>query len=317
MRTAAVILNFRTPELTLDCLASLEGQLRAGDEAIVVDNGSSDGSVERIESSIRRRGWRWARQIRSESNRGFAGGNNLGIRAADADLYLLLNSDTVVQPGAVAALREAAHEHPRAGIVGPSFLGADGRPSRSAFRAPGPLSELVRASGIGALTRVLPRSELPVETSGQPQEVEWIGFACALVRREVVADIGLLDEGYFLYFEDVDYCLRAARAGWSILYWPAARVVHFEGGSSRLSPGRRLTRAPRYYYASRARYFAKFHGRAGLIAANLAWTAGHAAGWARAGIDGRRPPHRRREALDIWTDALRGARGDATWRIER
>ena len=105
-----------------------------------------------------------------------------------------------------------------------------------------------------------PSNTLPI--SDQPQGTPWISFACVMVRRQVIDQIGLLDDGYFMYVEDTDYCRRARAAGWEIWYWPASRVVHLRGGSS---PVKSLTakrgRRPRYYYASRSRYLAKFYGR--------------------------------------------------------
>lgn len=304
-RLALIILNYRTPELSIGCLRSLEGELRSDDRVLVVDNASGDGSAERIDEAIRAHRWRWAQLLRSPINGGFAAGNNLGIRAMEADGYVLLNSDTLVLPGTIEALRTAMERHPDVGIVGSRFLDREGNLDQSTFRRLAPLGELVRAAGTGPITRLLPGYELPIVAPEAPFEPDWVGFACVLVRRALVEQIGLLDEGYFMYFEDIDYCRRARRAGWRILFWPEARVVHFLGSSSRMSATDALTRrAPRYYYEARARYFAKFYGRRGLWSANLLWTAGHCVSLARQWAGDRRSRHRDREALDLWTNAL-------------
>lgn len=133
---AVVILNYRTAALTVDCLASLAPEMDAGVRVVVVDNASGDGSADAIGEAIASRGWtRWAQVLPLATNGGFAAGNNAGIRAVEADAYLLLNSDTLVTPGALAGLRQALREHPEAGIIGPTLVGATGRTEVSAFRA--------------------------------------------------------------------------------------------------------------------------------------------------------------------------------------
>jgi len=301
---AVVILNYRTPDLTLACLASLEPQLDARTRVIVVDNASGDGSADRIEQGIIARGFR-AEVLCSPINGGFAAGMNYGINAAHADGYVLLNSDTIVQPDALEQLRNAMHLHPDAGVIGPALLDEHGKNAANCFRDPKPLSELVRAAQTGVLGKLLRSFELVVPTASEPVEPDWIAFACVLIRREVIERAGALDDGYFMYFEDVDYCRRAREAGFRILYWPAAKVVHFAGGSSGVSTGKRgRKRAPRYYYEARARYYAKHFGHTGLWLANGFWHLGRSVAWSREQIERREPHHREREALDIWTNAL-------------
>jgi len=141
-------------------------------------------------------------------------------------------------------------------------------------------------------------------------EPAWLSFACALIRREVIESVGPLDAGYFLYFDDIDYCRRARRAGWGVLHRPEARVVHLRGGSGPVKQlSRSLQHRPGYFYASRARYFAKFYGRLGLWAANALWEAGRAIAWCRETL-GRKPRHTcRGEPVDIWINALSPLRG--------
>ncbi|HJW75160.1 MAG TPA: glycosyltransferase family 2 protein [Thermoleophilia bacterium] len=302
---AVIVLNYRTPDMTIDCLASMDGEIEPGFRVVVVDNASGDGSAERLERAVVERGWStWAAVLRSGVNGGFAAGNNLGIRSVDASAYLLLNSDTLVRPGALRELRDAMRVRPEAGIIGAGLLTAQGTPDQSFFRVTGPASELVRAAGTGPITRLLRRFDPILPPTEQPIEPGWVGFACVLIRREVLDAVGLLDHDYFMYFEDIDYCRRARQAGWKILYWPRAKVVHLLGGSSQVSsPADQRSRAPRYYYEARARYFAKFYGRHGLWLANALWHVGRLVAFPRE-LLGRSASSREGEAVGIWTNAL-------------
>jgi GT2 family glycosyltransferase/serine acetyltransferase len=306
VRLAVIVLNYRTPEMVIDCLDSLRGELGPGMVAVVVDNASGDGSADRIEAHVARSGYGgWARVVRSPVNGGFAAGNNLGIRSVFAESYVLLNSDTIVRPGAIAGLLQGLAENPTAGIIGPGLEGRDGTLEKSCFRFPHPVSELVRAAGTGLVTRMLRRYDVPMELSEVPVEVDWLAFACVAIRRVVLDQVGLLDEGFFMYYEDIDYCQKVRAAGWKILYWPKPRIVHLMGGSSNITssdPSRR--RPPRYLYEARARYFSKYHGGAGLLAANALWFAGRAISRTRELVEGRPPLARDHEARDIWTNIL-------------
>lgn len=300
-RVAVVIVNYRTPELCCDALASLAGEIDPErDVAVVVDNASGDGSAEQIEAWIAARdAAHWARLLRARGNGGFAAGNNLAIRSVDADFYLLLNSDAQLRPGALAALLAAAAARPDAGLLGPRIEDAAGVAQMSTFVDHSPASELIRGAATGPLSRLLRRWDVgQAEPSGEP---DWLSFACVMIRRAVVETAGLLDEGYFLYYEDCDYCRRARRAGWKHAYVPEARALHLHGASSSLPAAlSRRERAPAYLYDSRARYFTKFYGRSGLWLANALWTLGRTLSLTRERL-GRKPPHTSdREWLDIW-----------------
>jgi GT2 family glycosyltransferase/serine acetyltransferase len=306
VRLAIIILNYRTPEMVIACLDSLRGQVGPGMVTVVVDNASGDGSADRIEAHVARSGYGgWARVQRSPINGGFAAGNNLGIRSVSAESYILLNSDTIARPGAIAGLLQGLAENPSAGIIGPGLEDREGALEQSCFRFPHPVSELIRAAGTGLVTRMLRRYDVPMELSEVPVEVDWLAFACVAIRRVVIEQVGLLDEGFFMYYEDIDYCHKVRAAGWKILYWPKPRIVHLMGGSSNITssdPSRR--RPPRYLYEARARYFAKYHGGAGLLAANALWIAGRAISRTRELVEGRQPLARDHEARDIWTNVL-------------
>jgi hypothetical protein len=299
-----VIINYRTPSLTIDCLRSLADEVRSlpGTQVVVVDNASGDGSVERLERAIGENNWgSWVRVLPSPVNGGFSAGNNIGIKAVAADAYLLINSDTIVRPGAVRSLLEAMQAHPDAGLISPRLEWPDGTPQISCFRYRSPVSELIAAAATGPLTQLLSGYDVPLPVSDAPINPEWTSFACVMVRREVVEQIGLMDEGYFMYFDDIDYCRRAKEAGWQILYWPFARVVHLRGGSGSVKTEIATRKRPQaYLYASRTRYFAKFYGPAGLWGANLLWLAGRSVSLARE-LAGNKQPHTcESEARDIW-----------------
>ena len=299
---AIIILNYKTPDLVVDCLQSLEKQIAPGIEVVVVDSASNDGSVERIEAQIEANQWgAWVRVLCSPVNGGFAAGNNLGIRAIDADAYILLNSDTIVLPNTISELVRAMDLWPNAGLIGPGFVSQAGSKDLGTFRLIRPMSELVRSASTGPISRLLTKYDIHFRTTDTVAEPDWIGFAGVLIRREVIEQVGLLDEGFFMYFEDTDYCKRVRNAGWTILYWPTATIVHLLGGSSKFSSesGSR-SRAPRYFYESRSRYFVKYYGHMGLLFANLAWLLGRCISLPRELLGNKSPHQREREARDNW-----------------
>jgi len=306
IRLAVLIINYGTAPLTVDCLATFVDELEPErDRAVVIDNASGDDSVERIRHAIVQNGWSdRVTLLASTRNGGFSAGHNLGIQSVRADFYLLLNSDTLVGTGTISELLDAAQRHPRAGVITPRLEGADGSLHLSGFRARTPLSELLEAADTGLLSRALRRHDPIIPQSDSPSEVDWASFACVLLRRSTIDEIGMMDEEYFMYFEDADYCRRARKQGWKVLRWPAARVTHLEGGSSSVPEARRQRgRAPAYYYASRSRYFAKFYGRGGLLAANLFWHVGRVVSLIRETIQGKERNSCDREWRDIWKNA--------------
>jgi GT2 family glycosyltransferase len=302
-RLAVVVVNYRTPELACEAVASLAGELDpARDVAVVVDNASGDGSADAIERRLRERGHdRYARVLRSDRNGGFGAGNNLGVGAVPAAWYLFLNSDARLLPGALAALLAAGERDPGAGLLGPRIEGPDGLPHTSCFRYPTPLSQLVDAAASGPVTKLLARWNVPLPPDARPDDPDWFSFACVLVRAAAFEAAGGFDEGYFLYYEDVDLCRAARRAGWRIRFVPEARAVHLHGASTGVPEGRaRRARAPAYLYDSRARWFAKRYGRSGLLAANVLWSAGRLVALARERLGSKAPHAAEAEWRDLW-----------------
>ena len=307
-----VIVNYRTPELVEGCLSSFADQLEDVDARIVVvDNHSNDGSADRIAAFIDAKSeadWKArVRLVRSPSNAGFSGGNNLGLACLDAPFYLLVNSDARARPGAVKALMDAAARHPRAGVIGPRLEDEDtdkgGSGQISAFRFKTPFSEFLHTARIAVLDRIFDFALVHRPLSEKAMETDWVSFASVLIRAEALKAAGPMDEGYFMYFEDADYCRLVKRAGWGVVYDPAARFVHLRGGSSPVKTNmREKKRPPAYYYASRTRYFRRAFGPAGPTLANFAWLAGRLAARARNLVGRPAPAICEKEAADIWTN---------------
>lgn len=309
MKLAIVILNYKTPNLVIDCLSSLQERERyEGWEifTIVVDNCSGDDSVEKIEKCISQNQWEdWVKLVPSPVNGGFSAGNNVGIKAVDADAYLLLNSDTIVRPKAISTLLDCLSKNPEAGLISPRLEWLDGEPQISCFRYPTPVSEAIASARTSVVTKLLSKYEIPIPVFDTVREVEWTSFAAVLIRKEVIEQIGYMDEGYFMYFEDIDYCRRARSAGWKILHCPDARIVHLRGGSGSVKSDIASRKRPKsYLYASRARYFAKFYGKSGLWLANFLWVAGRGISLGREAIGNKQPHVCDRQFQDIWINSL-------------
>lgn len=244
---SVVIVNYRTRELLRDCLQSVESNGAAGVEVIVVDNNSQDGSTDMVRTEFPT-----VRLIQNSDNRGFSAANNQGIKETQGKYVLLLNSDTIVLPGALTGMRDFMDQHPEAGAVGCRLLCADGRIqiSASGEASLGIARVLVRLSGLAewvhsdrvrrflrrylgfALGSTVRACLTPYVTDESPLEVDLLSGACLMLRREALDQVGLLDERFFMYLEDLDYSLRFRNAGWKLYYLPAVRIIHLVGRSS-------------------------------------------------------------------------------------
>ncbi len=286
MDVLIVIVNYRSADLTVDCLRSLAAEVPAvagGCRVVVTDNASPDDSVARLTAPSRTNGWAdWVTVQPLEKNGGFAYGNNAAVRPALAgadrpDYVLLLNPDTVVRPAAVTTLVEFMDAHPAVGIAGSRLEDPDGTPQRSAFRFPSVASEIDRGVRIGGVSRLLAGRAVAPPPPAEAGPCDWVAGASMVVRRSVFETVGLMDERYFMYFEEVDFCLTAGRAGFGCWHVPASRVVHLVGAVSQVSDSRkRRGRRPAYWFESRRRFFVKNHGRAYAAAADAAYLASHA-----------------------------------------
>ena len=301
LKLSVVILNYGTPDLAIAAGDSVLVDLPANARLVMVDNASPDDSWRRLNA------WRAGLGspapvdlVLSPANTGYSGGNNLGMKAHEAEFYVLLNSDASVRTGALLRLLEAMESDPRLGILGPQLIGPDRKPLISRFRTPTPLTEFVDASGTDLFFRLL-RNHVVAIRDDEAAEPGWIGFPCIMLRGAMVKEIGFLDERYFMYFEDIAYFRRAVRAGWKIGRRADAVVDHFCGRSSNVEARADMKeRLPAYYYASRARFFQGEYGYGGFLAANLLWYAGRAVSYLR--ILALQKPTRVCEAraLDIW-----------------
>jgi N-acetylglucosaminyl-diphospho-decaprenol L-rhamnosyltransferase len=223
MTLSIIIVSFNARADLERCLASLhDAPPAASHEIIVVDNASSDGSADAARS------WPDVRVMSAGGNVGFARGNNIGIRASTGDAILLLNSDTIVPAGAIDRLLAALDRDPNVAVVGPRLVDGDGRAELSFGRMLGPLNELrqkrlAKSAEVESITR-------------QRQYPDWVSGACLLVRRADADAVGLLDERYFMYAEDVDFCAAIRARGRRILFAPDVEVVHLRGRSGASAP---------------------------------------------------------------------------------
>jgi len=247
-----IIVSFNTAQELAGCLASLRDHAPdVPHDIVVVDNASSDATV-----GMLREGWPHVRVIRSPQNVGFAAANNLGIRATAGEFVLLLNSDTLVPAGAIDALIAGLRARPGLAAIGPRLVDAEGRTEVSFGPMMGPFNELrqkllvtLHARRVGAVTRLVDRR------ARRWQEPDWVSGACLLVRRADAVAAGLLDERYFLYAEDVDFCAALRALGKTIGFTPDAEVVHLRGASRR----RRPEGSERAYRRSQLAFYAKHH----------------------------------------------------------
>lgn len=273
MKVSVIIVCFRAYQELADCLVSVDGQSRPPAEVIVVDQAGAPGELGVIAGRFPR-----VTFIEVVENKGFAGGVNLGAQRATGDGLLVLNPDCVLEPTALGELAGWLQHHPGVGIVGPRIRNSDGSRQASARRFPDWTTGI--AGRRSWLSRVLPANRLSrgnllsQEIGDDPVRVDWVSGACFLVRREAFDAVGGFDPGFFLYWEDADFCRRLVNAGWQTWHHPGPEVTHAVGRSSRRMPVRALVA----FHRSAFRYYWK-HGSvlaralapiaAGLLVARL------------------------------------------------
>ena len=298
-----VIVNYCCAALTVRCLEALHPQVVARDDVrvVVVDNASPDGSAQALQAAIDTHQWSdWVSLSVSPVNGGFASGNNFALRPAltgsrPPEFVWLLNPDTEVRANALSTLESFMRQHPRAGVVGGSYEDNGGVVWPYAFRFPSVLGELDAGMRWGALSRLLVRFVVAQPMEDRNQAVDWLCGANLMIRSKVFERTGLMDDRYFLYFEETDFCLQAARSGWERWYVPACRVMHHGGGSTGFSSDdEHPKRMPGYWFESRRLYFQKNHGWAYAALCDLLWVTGFAIWRIRRILQGkpdRDPPH--------------------------
>lgn len=232
-KLSIILVSFNTREILRQCLESVIGGIGADAcEIFVIDNASSDGSAEMVRESFPA-----VNLVVNIKNTGFASANNQGIRASSGRFVLLLNTDTIVEPDALETMAAFLEETPEAGAVGAKLLNEDSTIQAGSKAFPTPLTAFFGKQSL--LTRWFPNNPLTrrylvclFADHSRPFEVDSISGAALMARRETIDDIGLLDEGYFMYWEDVDWCWRMKKRGWRAYYHPLAPVIHLEGKST-------------------------------------------------------------------------------------
>jgi N-acetylglucosaminyl-diphospho-decaprenol L-rhamnosyltransferase len=243
MDLSIIIVNWNTSKLLSQCLESIyRSRLRSTFEIIVVDNGSTDASI-----SILNTNFPDVNVISNDRNLGFAKANNQGIAVAKGRYILLLNSDTIVLPDAFDEMIRVADLNPQTGVIGPKLLNMDGTLQKSWSSFPSFLSELVGQNF---------RIRHPVVTIPNAYDVDWIMGACMLVRAATIQDVGKMDEDYFFYSEETDWCFRIKNKNWKIWYLASVEIYHLGGGSTKRGSVVQLVSL----YQSKLLYFQKNHG---------------------------------------------------------
>jgi GT2 family glycosyltransferase len=255
-----VIVSWNTANLLRTCLEAIRLQTtyvpNHAIETIVVDNSSSDGSADIVQTEFPE-----VKLIKNAHNYGFARGTNQGVQVAHGDYVLFLNPDTQMFPGSLKTLIEFMELNPKAGAAGARLLNEDGSLQQSAYPDLTLLREFWR---LFHLDQLYPLAIYPL-SQWNPQKahpVDVVQGACLILRREVIEEVGLLDEDYFMYTEEVDLCHRLHHAGWGVYWVPGAEVLHYGDQSTR----QRKTEMFLMLYESKILFFRKHHG---LMAANI------------------------------------------------
>ncbi len=254
MKLSIIIVNWNTYELLEECLQSvlenISNQQAFEAETFIVDNASTDGSAQRVKQRFP-----WVQLIENQENAGFARANNQAIRQSSGRYLLLLNPDTRVQPGALEFLVRFMEDHPQVGAAGARLLNPDGTLQISCYPGPTLFREFWRLLHLDVLWPLgtYRMADWDVITS---RRVEVIQGACLIARREALNQAPLLDEGYFIYSEDVDLCYRLRQAGWQLYWVPQAEVVHYGGQSTSQTEAAMFLRL----YQGKVLYFRKHRG---------------------------------------------------------
>ncbi|MFL0811234.1 MAG: glycosyltransferase family 2 protein [Agarilytica sp.] len=315
MKLAVSILNFRTPELTLDAiqatinaLASIQG----GWKIVVVDNDSQDGSEEKLREAIQEKqnentnGWNQIELHQTGHNGGFGSGNNFAINYAreafpDVEYIYILNSDAFPDKDAIKCLVDFLDEHNDYGFAGSYIYGVDGTPHETAFRFPSAFGELEGSIRFGPVSKLLKKYQVPVGIPEASLDVDWLAGASVLMRIQTLEEIGIFDETFFLYFEETDLLLRANRAGWRTRYILESKVAHVGSASTGMKKWERI---PQYWLDSRKHYFTKNHGRIYFLWATLLRIFGGSLFTLRCLIQGKSNPDPKRFLRDMLSHAI-------------
>ncbi|GIK55967.1 MAG: glycosyltransferase family 2 protein [Chloroflexi bacterium] len=258
-----VIVSWNVRELLRECLRSIvqtQGDLTV--EVIVVDSASTDGSAAMVVAEFPQ-----VTLIASDENVGFPRGNNMGIAKAHGRYILLLNPDTVLHENALVHMVDYLENHLDVGVVGAQLLNEDGSVQSSRRRFPTLTTAFFESTWLQskAPQRILDRYYALDMADDQTADVDWVMGACLMTRQEIAHTVGGLDEGYFMYSEELDWCRRIKMAGWRVVYLPTAQITHYQGKSSEQVVAQRHI----YFNRAKLRYFRKYHGRAPALILRL------------------------------------------------
>ena len=289
---AVVIVNYRTPELTVRCIEALKGERNKlpSLRVIVVDGASGDNSAADIRAFVNQPAWiHWVSFVPLEVNGGFGWANNQAIlHLAGSDrppqFIHLLNPDTEICPGAVVQLANYLEAHSRTAAAGSQLINVDGSLAGSAFSFPTVRGEFSRGASTGFLAKLLRVPPIAIEAP-RAREVDWVTGGSVMLRMSALAEVGLFDEGFFLYNEEVELMWRFRKAGWKVAIEPLSRVIHIGGAATGVvnptGKDKLERRLPPYVFRSRSRYFGLTRGRAVAAAAYGAWLTGNVIWWTR------------------------------------
>jgi hypothetical protein len=256
MRLSIIIVNYNVKDLLKKCLQSIEQTVKPIEyEVIVIDNCSVDGSVALIKADFPQ-----VKIIENHENRGFAAANNQGINCSHGDYILLLNPDTIVLSNSVERMLEFIENHQQAGIVGCKILNPDGSLQSSCRNFPSLALIFFESMGLHrffSLSKYFVKSYLRNWAHNEIRMVDSVKGACMMVRRTAIEEVGLLDENYFLYDEEVDWCKRMQEKAWDTFFIPDAQIIHYGEQSTKQEALKNMIQS----YRARQQYFQKFYGK--------------------------------------------------------
>lgn len=261
MDISIIVVNWNVKDLLRSCLDSIQvGGLPV--EVIVVDSASTDGSPEMI-----REHFPGVKLIEPGENVGFTRGNNIGIQASRGRFIFLLNPDTEIVGNAIDLMAAYMADHPQVGVIGPQLLNDDGTVQSSRRHFPTIWTAIFESTWLQpfAPRRILDRYYVRDHSDDETLSIDWVQGAAIFARREVFDQVGLLDEGFFMYSEEMDWQRRVKTAGWEVVYYPEAQVIHYSGKSSEQVVAQRDI----HFHTSKLRYYRKHHGK--WFAAALRW----------------------------------------------
>ncbi len=285
-----IVLNYKTAQMTIEAAAAARTAMAdLPGEIVIVDNDSQDGSFDAIKSHIDSEGWDRTRVIQSSVNGGYGAGNNVGIRAGMSDgsrpdLVYILNSDAFPEPDAIKVLYDHMIANPKTAFAGSFIHGDDGNRHTTTFRFPSLYSEIEGAIRFGPVSRLLRKYRVPVESIDETAPVDWIAGASLMMRQDVLDQIGLFDETFFLYFEETDLCRRARNSGHEIVFVRESVVMHLGSVSTGMKT---WAKTPTYWFDSRFYYFSKNHGRLYAATATLLHLTCGSLNWMRCKLTGK------------------------------